>query len=73
MRVCENCQSQITCGCQIRRASDGTDCCTRCVDQIEAKLRGGVPQIVESVQMPYGTGPLDPTIVSVTYDQKNID
>jgi hypothetical protein len=73
MKVCQNCQSQITCGCQIRRASDGTDCCSQCLIQVEARIQGNVPQVAQPVQVPYGTGPLDPTIVSVTYNQKQID
>jgi hypothetical protein len=35
---CQNCNSQITCGCQIRFASDGQKVCTNCINFYEKSL-----------------------------------
>jgi len=35
---CTNCNSQITCGCQVRVASDGLKVCTNCVTFYEKTL-----------------------------------
>ncbi len=36
--VCPNCGSKITCGCQKRRATDGTPCCAKCVAGVNCKI-----------------------------------
>jgi hypothetical protein len=36
--VCKNCGNQLSCGCQRRTASDGTECCDTCVNAYEAKV-----------------------------------
>ena len=36
---CPNCNSQITCGCQKRTASDGKQVCTNCLAAYEKKLK----------------------------------
>jgi hypothetical protein len=38
MRVCSNCNSQITCGCQDRIATDGKLACSSCVANYEQEL-----------------------------------
>jgi hypothetical protein len=38
MQKCLNCDSQITCGCQRRHASDGKLVCTKCIEQYEKGL-----------------------------------
>jgi hypothetical protein len=35
---CPNCNSQITCGCQVRVATDGSKVCTNCVTFYEKTL-----------------------------------
>lgn len=35
---CPNCSSTITCGCQKKKASDGTALCSKCIDQYEKLL-----------------------------------
>ena len=36
---CSNCGHSLTCGCQKRRATDGTMCCQTCIALYEAKLK----------------------------------
>jgi hypothetical protein len=38
MQKCLNCDSQITCGCQRRHATDGKLVCTKCIADYEKKL-----------------------------------
>jgi hypothetical protein len=38
MRICTNCGSQITCGCQDRTASDGRKVCSSCIVSYEQQL-----------------------------------
>lgn len=35
---CNNCGAQITCGCQVRTASNGTKVCSTCVGTYESNL-----------------------------------
>lgn len=35
---CPNCNSQITCGCQVRVASNGTKVCSSCITNYEKTL-----------------------------------
>jgi len=37
-RKCNNCGATIGCGCQKRKAKDGTSCCVKCVDAYNKKL-----------------------------------
>ena len=37
-QFCLNCNSQITCGCKRRSASDGTQVCVNCIEDYEKKL-----------------------------------
>lgn len=37
MSVCPNCGRKITCGCQRRTAVNGQQCCTKCVESVNAK------------------------------------
>ena len=39
MAICTNCNTNLSCGCQRRTASDGKECCTECIAQYEAKLQ----------------------------------
>ena len=36
---CNNCGARMSCGCQKRRASDGTSCCSTCLAFYEKKLK----------------------------------
>ena len=36
---CTNCNARLSCGCQKRRASDGTSCCSTCLPFHEKKLK----------------------------------
>ena len=38
MSACQNCKSQLSCGCQKRKASNGTQVCANCLASYEAKL-----------------------------------
>ena len=38
MRTCQNCSTAITCGCQVKTASDGKQVCNNCVSNYETKL-----------------------------------
>lgn len=38
MKICSNCETQLSCGCQRRTASDGTLCCDQCISSYEAKI-----------------------------------
>jgi hypothetical protein len=48
-RTCTNCGSSITCGCQVKKASDGTQVCARCITQYENKLKTQCQPIVQTV------------------------
>jgi len=37
--TCANCGAKITCGCQVKIASDGTKCCSQCIAQYEESLK----------------------------------
>jgi hypothetical protein len=41
MATCSNCKSSLSCGCQKRKASDGTAVCTKCQASYEVKLKQG--------------------------------
>jgi hypothetical protein len=36
---CNNCGARMSCGCQKRRASDGTSCCSTCLAFYEKNLK----------------------------------
>lgn len=38
MNNCPNCNSQITCGCQKKTASDGKQVCSACIQKYEQTL-----------------------------------
>ena len=38
MAQCTNCQTQLSCGCQTRVASDGTKVCSNCLSSYENML-----------------------------------
>lgn len=37
MSQCSNCKQNLSCGCQRRNASDGTQVCTNCITNYESK------------------------------------
>ena len=39
MAKCSNCNKNLSCGCQKRKASDGKAVCTNCVNSYEASLK----------------------------------
>jgi len=38
MAQCNNCNSQLGCGCQARTASNGASVCVKCINAYEANL-----------------------------------
>ena len=38
MATCSNCKATLSCGCQKRKAKDGTSTCSKCLASYEAKL-----------------------------------
>lgn len=38
MAQCTNCKSQLGCGCQARKASNGASVCVNCIKEYEEKL-----------------------------------
>jgi hypothetical protein len=38
MATCSNCKATLSCGCQKRKAKDGTSACSKCLASYEAKL-----------------------------------
>jgi hypothetical protein len=39
MSVCGNCKAKLSCGCQRRKASDGTQVCSNCLTKYEGQLK----------------------------------
>ncbi len=39
MSACPNCNNQLSCGCQRRTASNGTQVCSSCLSAYETKLQ----------------------------------
>jgi len=39
MSKCENCGVNISCGCQKRKASNGTPACSSCLNTLESKIK----------------------------------
>ena len=39
MAQCLNCKKNLSCGCQKKKASDGTSVCTNCIAAYEATLK----------------------------------
>jgi hypothetical protein len=39
MSTCPNCKARITCGCQKRKASDGKQVCSTCLNKYEMGLK----------------------------------
>jgi len=37
--TCPNCKTRLSCGCQTRKASNGTAVCTNCIGKFEASLK----------------------------------
>ena len=50
---CNNCNARMSCGCQKRRASDGTSCCSGCLAFYEKKLQA--EKQIKSVNAPNKT------------------
>jgi hypothetical protein len=38
MATCSNCKATLSCGCQIRQASNGKSACSSCVASLNAKI-----------------------------------
>jgi len=43
MSICSNCKTRMSCGCQKRKASNGTQVCANCLASYEAKLKTAQP------------------------------
>lgn len=39
MAICSNCKTKLSCGCQKRTASNGTQVCSTCLGSYEAGLK----------------------------------
>lgn len=39
MAKCNNCQTQLSCGCQKRTASNGVQVCSKCISEYEEYLK----------------------------------
>ena len=39
MNVCPNCKAKLSCGCQRRKASNGTQVCSNCLANYEAQIK----------------------------------
>jgi len=50
MAVCSNCKKSLSCGCQKRKASDGTSVCTNCISAYEKKTNITTTSITPIVQ-----------------------
>lgn len=37
--ICPNCKKRLSCGCKRRKASDGTQCCSSCVQAYEKSIK----------------------------------
>jgi len=48
---CSNCNAKMSCGCQKRKASDGTSCCSSCLAFYEKGLQNK-KQIVSTATTP---------------------
>ena len=42
MSTCPNCNTKLSCGCQKRTASNGTQVCSTCLGSYESNLKSGV-------------------------------
>lgn len=40
MATCSNCKTSLSCGCQKRKASNGTAVCSNCITKYEAGIKG---------------------------------
>ena len=40
MATCSNCKISLSCGCQKRKASNGTAVCSNCITKYEAGIKG---------------------------------
>ena len=50
---CPNCNARLSCGCQKKRASDGTQCCSTCLPFYEKKLQA--EKNINSIHAPNNT------------------
>jgi hypothetical protein len=39
MAKCANCGTNLSCGCQKRKASNGASACSNCINTLETKLK----------------------------------
>lgn len=57
MATCPNCKKALSCGCQKRKASDGSVVCTNCISAYE---KGGAK--ISSARAVYQAPPPPPTV-----------
>jgi len=48
--TCPNCKSVLTCGCQLKTASNGTRVCNNCIQSYELKLQQWQPIVQSTIQ-----------------------
>lgn len=70
-RVCSNCGTAITCGCQDRIATDGTPCCTKCVDKYNRERQVKTENVANVDYQAIHTQSMAPEIKSVSVKYNN--
>lgn len=66
--ICLNCKTQLGCGCQVRKASNGASCCSNCITAYENSLKKPAP-----VPPPVHSQNTAPSEIKVSYTPKAID
>lgn len=49
MATCPNCKKNLSCGCQLRKASDGASVCTNCLPSYNNRLKPPVAPMPKPV------------------------
>lgn len=43
--ICPNCGTKYSCSCKLRTASDGTKCCSKCIQTYEQRKKATKPAV----------------------------
>lgn len=65
MARCGNCKAKMGCSCQKRKASDGKQCCVKCITVYEKKIKANKTMTSSNDTSTH------PVILSVTAEQKD--
>lgn len=68
---CQNCGASHGCGCQARTASDGTQCCSACIQQYEMTKKSNQNIVTIGQPSPNNHKGTAPTITSIVYNKFN--